>query len=268
MAFPLIFRRHARRLLARLGILRPVPSRDHGNQIGLGDFEAVGEEFLRYFVEFAGLTPHDRVLDVGCGLGRMAVPLTRYLSRKGRYHGFDIVAEHIDWCQSRITPRFPHFRFLHADVFNTSYNPAGRYLPREYSFPYPDGAFDLAVLTSVFTHMLPADVGHYLAEIARVLKPGGRCLATFFLLNAEARELIASGRGQMAFAYPADGYRTVNPDRPEDAVAFEEQSVREMFRRGGLEVREPVRYGSWCGRGTFVSFQDIVIGVKPPAAAG
>ena len=44
----------------------------------------------------------------------------------------------------------------------------------EYTFPYEDGEFDVVVLTSVFTHMLPDDVAHYLDEIARVLKPGGR----------------------------------------------------------------------------------------------
>ena len=44
------------------------------------------------------------------------------------------------------------------------------------------GGRDVAFLTSVFTHMLPEDVEHYLDELARVLKPGGRTLITWFLL--------------------------------------------------------------------------------------
>jgi cyclopropane fatty-acyl-phospholipid synthase-like methyltransferase len=41
-----------------------------------------GKEFLRYFVDLAGLKPDQAVLDVGCGKGRMAVSLTHYLSRR------------------------------------------------------------------------------------------------------------------------------------------------------------------------------------------
>jgi 2-polyprenyl-3-methyl-5-hydroxy-6-metoxy-1,4-benzoquinol methylase len=42
---------------------------------GSGDFNQVGEEYFRYFVQLGGLEPHERVLDVGCGIGRMACRL-------------------------------------------------------------------------------------------------------------------------------------------------------------------------------------------------
>ena len=47
------------------------------------------------------------VLDVGCGIGRMAIPLARYLNTDGKYEGFDIIPENIAWCQRAITPRYP-----------------------------------------------------------------------------------------------------------------------------------------------------------------
>src|SRR5205085_6486747 len=50
-----------------------------------GEFRATGAEFLRYFIELGGLRPTEHVLDVGCGVGRMAVPLTGYLDAGGRY---------------------------------------------------------------------------------------------------------------------------------------------------------------------------------------
>jgi len=51
--------------------------------IGDGDFEQAGQVFKNYFIELADLRPSDKVLDVGCEIGRMAIPLTSYLS-KGR----------------------------------------------------------------------------------------------------------------------------------------------------------------------------------------
>ena len=60
--------------------------------VGDGDFTAIGEEHLRYFIEYGKLLPDHTVLDVGSGIGRMALPLTRYLSVQGAYYGFDPTA--------------------------------------------------------------------------------------------------------------------------------------------------------------------------------
>src|SRR3546814_13028266 len=68
----------------------PVPQ-GATHEIGDGDFRAIGAEFLRHFVELGGLTPEDDVLDIGCGFGRMALPLARYLPPPSRSVGFDIV---------------------------------------------------------------------------------------------------------------------------------------------------------------------------------
>ncbi len=47
--------------------------------VGDGNFKKIGEEFLWYFIKLGELKPNERVLDVGCGIGRMAAPLTKYL---------------------------------------------------------------------------------------------------------------------------------------------------------------------------------------------
>ncbi|MCK7528937.1 MAG: class I SAM-dependent methyltransferase [Ignavibacteriales bacterium] len=147
---------------------------------GSGDFVKQGETFLRYFIEYGNLKPDDSVLDIGSGIGRMAIPLTSYLSEKGKYEGFDIVKKGVDWCKKEITARFPRFNFTHIELRNTLYNTDTEKIASDFKFPYSDEYFDFVFLISVFTHMLPADVENYLREINRVLKPKGICFATLY----------------------------------------------------------------------------------------
>lgn len=226
-----------------------------------GSYKEVGDEFLRHLQDLCGLQPDDAVLDVGCGSGRVAVALTRYLSDKGMYRGFDVMVNCVEWCRDNITPRFPNFQFEVADIENGNYNPKGKYKSSEYRFAYPDRTFDVVFLTSVFTHLLPADMKQYIAEIGRVLKPGGRCLATFFLLNDESVGLMGT-KGTFNFKYQGPGYHSSDPDTPEKAVAYPEDLIRKLFEDNGMRVEQPIRFGSWSGRSRFLSFQDIVISSK------
>jgi len=141
--------------------------------IGDGDFREVGEEFFKHFVELGGLKKSDNVLDVGSGIGRMAIPLINYLDSNSRYEGIDIVQSGISWSKKNITTKYPNFNFLLADIYNKAYNPKGRFKASEYKFPFEDSSFDFVFLTSVFTHMLPKDLENYLMQISRVLINGG-----------------------------------------------------------------------------------------------
>jgi SAM-dependent methyltransferase len=232
--------------------------------VGSGEFTAVGEAFLTHFVDFGGLRPDEAVLDIGCAVGRMALPLARYLGDQGRYEGFDIVPEAVRWCQRCITPRHPNFHFQVADVRNARYHPTGRETAVDYTFPYPDATFGFAFATSVFTHMPTDAVAHYLAETARVLASGGRLLATFFLINAESQALIARGASDLRFVRSGAHHHTLaeRPGDPDYLVAFDEDVLRGLLADAGLSLDAPIRYGSWCGRATHVSYQDLVVARK------
>lgn len=225
--------------------------------VGDGDFEKTGDEFLSYFIRFGGLQPSYSVLDVGCGIGRMARPLTGYLSA-GRYEGMDIVPVGIRWCQKNITPRYPNFHFTLADIRNTEYNPMGKVAASEYKFPYADASFDFAFLTSVFTHLVTADSGRYMAELSRVLRPGGSCVATFFLLNEESNRAVDAGRSSLLFRYSLDGCWTTNKQIPESAIAYDELTMKEKMERNGFSIQS-IHYGNWSGRSDYLSYQDMVI---------
>jgi SAM-dependent methyltransferase len=219
----------------------------------------VGESYMRWFVELGGLSPDEAVLEPGCGRGRMAKPLSRYLSSTGSYDGFDVVPKAIEWCQKNIAAEHPNFNFRHVDVLNRAYNPEGRLNPEEFEFPYAAEAFDFAFLTSVFTHMLPPEVRHYLSEIRRVLRPGGRCLMTFFLLNEESLDSVQAGRATRRFAYEGDGYRYDVLERPEAAVAHREEDLLGHLEQAGFELHVPILYGYWTGRQVRDPGQDIVV---------
>ena len=188
--------------------------------------------------------------------------LMNYLKDGGSYDGFDIIPHGIRWCRKQITSRAPNFRFLLADIYNYAYNPLGKYKAAEYEFPYENETFDFAFLTSVFTHMLPQDMEHYLYETARALKRSGRCLITFFLLNRESLELINCGRSIYDFKHEGRGFRTIDKATPESAVAYDEKFIRGVYEEFGLAIAEPIHFGSWCGRENFLSYQDIIVAVK------
>ncbi|MFN4260428.1 MAG: class I SAM-dependent methyltransferase [Gemmataceae bacterium] len=232
------------------------------NFVGDGDFTAIGELLLRRFIDVGGLCPHHHVLDVGCGIGRMAIPLTGYLSSAARYEGFDIVPRGIQWCQEHITPCYPNFHFQWIDLYNQAYHPNGSIAPHRFCFPYADQSFDFVLLTSVFTHLLPAELENYLFEIARVLKIGGRCFATFFLLNPEARERIRLGKSAFDFRFGTQTCRCCQPHVPEQAVAYDEDHVLRLYQRWGLRVRHPIHHGSWCRETACLLPQDIVVATK------
>jgi SAM-dependent methyltransferase len=227
------------------------------NFVGDGDFVETGNEFLEYFIDLGGLQPSHDVLEVGCGIGRMARPLTGYLST-GSYEGLDIVPSGIRWCERNITSRFPRFRFSLADIRNSEYNRKGTLRASEYSFPYPDGRFDFCALTSVFTHMLAADTDRYLSELSRVLRPGGRTLATFFLLNDESVRAVAAESSSLLFRYGLADCWTTDLQVPETAIAYDERTLGRLLEKNGF-VLESIHYGNWCGRSQYRSYQDILV---------
>jgi len=209
------------------------------------EFHRLGAELLRLLVA-SGLQPEQRVLEVGSGNGKNARALAGFLRAPGGYEGFDVVAAGVDWCQRQITPRHPHCRFQHADIANRTYNPAGRESAVNYRFPCNPATFDLVFLTSVFTHITPAGLENYVAEIARVLRPGGKCFASFFLLTPESLAGMHTAEPGRTFPHEfAPGVcRVADLDWPEDAVAYEQEYVRERFARHGLRVAT-MQPGCW-----------------------
>lgn len=212
----------------------------------------------RYLQQEAGLQPHHHVLDIGSGIGRMAVALTGILSEKGRYDGFDVVKKGVRWSQKHISSRFLQFHFKHIDLGNDLYK-SSQNNAANFTFPYEDEQFDCIVVISVFTHMLPEEVSRYLHEISRVIKHDGKCLATFFVLNETSKQLMDQ-RGQFHFPYNYGHYRLMSERVKSANVAFEEEYLRKVAKKAGLKVGQYFP-GYWPGREkeNCKDFQDILV---------
>jgi SAM-dependent methyltransferase len=249
---------------AMLGPREPlVPPRRLLGFVGDSDFRATGEEFLDHLHRFGGLRATDRVLDVGCGIGRIARVLAPELRAPGSYDGFDIAADAISWCSSHYLDTTAPFRFQHADLQNSMYNPLGVGSATDYRFPFRDASFDLVLAISVFTHLLADAAENYLAEAARVLAPGGRLFTTWFLLDPDRS--TPRDRAAFDFSDPAGPASVSDREVPEAAVAFNDRWLEQRFQAHGLTLREPIRRGSWRGApGT--SFQDIVVAGRDGSA--
>jgi SAM-dependent methyltransferase len=130
-----------------------------------GEFEGVGL-LERDLLIWQGLAPDGFVIDVGCGSGRLAAPLSGYL--KGGYLGTDVVPDLLDYAR-RLVNR-PDWRFEQAQGL---------------AIPAPDASADIVCFFSVFTHLRHEESYVYLQEAKRVLRPQGRIIFSFleFAMN-------------------------------------------------------------------------------------
>jgi hypothetical protein len=109
--------------------------------------------------------------------------------------------------------------------------------------------------------MGPAEVDHYLVECRRVMRPRGWSLITFFLLNDESIRLMSGPRSCMNFSHDFGPYRRHEPG-PAGSFAYREDYVLGLYRKHRLTLAGPIHCGSWCGRESGRSSQDIIVATK------
>lgn len=229
------------------------------------EYRQTGDEIVENLRQLAALRDDAHVVDIGCGYGRLAHAFLRDISFNGTYTGVDILAPHICWCQQVLTPLSSgRFAFHVLDVQSDRYNPDGTIAAAEANLGVADNCGDVIVLTSVFTHMYPEQIRHYLGEIKRILADEGQAFITFFLLDDACRD--AAKRGETHYPIPhelTDYCRYMDPDNPLHVIAFETEWVMDETARAGLRLVQPIRRGTWrrsCGGEDFSgSFQDVVM---------
>ena len=128
-------------------------------------------------LDVASLRPGERVLDVCCGTGSLAIVAKRRVGASGSVHGIDASEEMIARARAKAAERGREMAFAIAPA---------------QSLPFPEATFDV-VFCSLALHHLPDDArGKAVEEMRRVVKPGGRVLIVEF----------SKGRGLSALLHP------------------------------------------------------------------
>lgn len=240
-----------------------IPEPQIRNQFGPFDdkeyYFNLGREQAEKVIQYLNIKPEYKILDLGCGGGRIAIHFLNYLSEQGKYIGIDINKDFIGYCSNNITVLKDNFQFKFIDVYNGAYGREGKLKADEVIFPIESESMDVVILWSVFTHMNLADISSYLKEIYRVLKKGGRVIASLNLYNDFISKQIDMNKSQLDIKHAVDeNSYTLYPEIPEWGFAHNEDKVKELYWESGFLIRE-IKYGIWCCKEQTGEFHDCII---------
>jgi SAM-dependent methyltransferase len=231
------------------------------------DFLSVGCAVFRELVHSTQLNPDSRVLDIGCGLGRVAYPLAYYL-KNGRYVGLEVVKDSVEFCQKNIAPiAAPNvdFEFIHTDIHNTFYNSSAKDDLINYNFP-DLGEFDVVFMSSVCTHLINEDLLHYFKLVQKWTRSGGDFLATWFLIDNLAKEQLLNPINSVTlnFDLTSEGpdYFLKGQNKSTAAVAYDIDYVLALYEAHSFKISSSY-LGPWSGVKRHIgAYQDLIVARK------
>jgi 2-polyprenyl-3-methyl-5-hydroxy-6-metoxy-1,4-benzoquinol methylase len=167
------------------------------------------------FIASLGLKPGDKVLDVACGSGNLAIPAAR---TGATVTGVDIAPNLLEQARERAAAEGLTAQFDEGDAEN---------------LPYPDGAFDVVV--TMYGAMFAPRPERVSAELVRVCKPGGRIA----MANWTAEGHI----GQM---FKINGKHVPPPPTMPSPIKWgDEATVRERLRDGIADLKITSKNCKW-----------------------
>ena len=186
-------------------------------------FRGKFRELRQRTANLARIQPGEQVLDVGCGTGTLAMEVARRVGRAGRVAGVDPGTEQIARARAKAARRNVPIEFQIGVIEQLA---------------FPDQTFDV-VFSTLMMHHLPASLKRQgLAEIARVLKPGGRLVIADFKRKQE--------RTGQAARFHAGGSSMQDLADIVSEAGFEHLEIEEM---------RPPRFSAFPGAGIVCAYK-------------
>lgn len=219
-------------------------------------FDLIGFEFIDLLKRYGDLNPSNRILDIGCGTGRLSKPLMDFMEN-GEYVGIDINHDYIKYCKDNYKSK--DFTFKHLDVYHPEFNNEGNLQPQDIELPFQDNYFDLVISLAVYNHFSEDWIENYISETSRLLKDRGVLFSTILLFNEQTVNT--------EFSFEKKGYRAwyKSYDRPLMNVAFSEVYIRQICVNNNLLIKEPIMHGHWKESPFAVTGHDLLVANKGQA---
>jgi SAM-dependent methyltransferase len=224
--------------------LRTLPPNHLRIRVGVGNrIVTNGFSFLQWPTAFwthflqAGVCRFDsNIVDIGCGCGRYARFLRDYQYKSqrftGHYVGIDVDTEMLAWCSQHFDGE--RFEFRRSSHGSRAYRTPGESSSTYYEIPIANDTVDFVFSTSLFSHLLEAELVNYCRESYRVLKPGGHMAMYFFSLD---RPPTTYG-DRHSFGFEVGNARVESLAVPEAAVAYHDEFLMSVARDTGFATIE------------------------------
>jgi SAM-dependent methyltransferase len=213
-----------------------------------------------------GLRNDSVLFDYGCGLGRLAYAASKYLSKAGRYIGYEPNSEALSFLKGAYGEK-ENFQFYgdelpldedYVAVQSGQSRQGGKKSIDILPQAYVGRIVDFQYSSSVMTHMWLDSISRLLENLNSIVKPGGFCVNTWLIIDDFARYTLDCNMADRRLPYVVNKAFTYSTTNPLVCTAYELSDVNAAYKNAGQQIQK-IMWGSWSGRGNNVHYQDIVI---------
>jgi ubiquinone/menaquinone biosynthesis C-methylase UbiE len=255
-------------------------------------FGGISTFFLDYLINVCNLPNHWNVLELGCSIGCMSLPIIKHL-KSGHYTGLDPNPICIEWANREIVQLFPISSSVPAQVVAPATAPPSSISPQPYAvasptitsslvvpppstvqspvfsppsfqnmtsdfvLPFADNQLDLVFSATTFTILPPKLMTKYLHEIHRVLKKGGQLIIGLYMCSCSR----SPDKTHKIRSIKANNEQYITNNYSERATVHQGSSVYKSMESQHFEIKDTI-FGRWSDTSNSKLYQDVIHAVK------